>query len=310
MMKSLIKEFSKDTNLNAFNHAYNVISQYIDEVINTIKQRNPYIINYELYVANEVFTGVEYFNSSLDLFLLVDAPQIELNFVNKRHSKFKNNLIQYWNYFKANFKLFSSRKKKGEQVIKQTNKKVLNLQDYDIEVLLYDLFSELTKLLYKESKLYIDTKKISIVGKEEFGVDINIYPVFITDTNSFCLYNTSTSKKIIIDFYERFDNIEIKDIKTQGYFKQQIKIFNNLYWNLFQQKPNQIFIESLLFDCPNELFAQDETITTINIINYLKNSTMQNKKSICNTNISLFKEPLNTIKYEMAIKFVNILKIQ
>ena len=92
-------------------------------------------------------------------------------------------------------------------------------------------------------------------------------------------------------------------------FKKQIRVFNNIFWNVFKKTPNQIFIESILFSVPLEFYTDDVYETTLGIINYLKNSTMQNIKSICDDNVKLFAEPLNTFSFEIAYKFIRSLEI-
>ena len=41
----------------------------------------------------------------------------------------------------------------------------------------------------------------------------------------------------------------------------------------------------------------------------IKNNTMQNIKSICDETTDIFKESLNTINYETALKFISLIEI-
>lgn len=307
--RAVITEFSKPVDLTPFQNSYDLIVQHLRTAIDVIKQRNPYITDYKIYVANEVFSGTEFFASSIDLFVVFNAVQIELNYNDRPKKKFTKNIQYFWKEFKSYFNLFSSKKKKSEKLIKETEKRVLSLKDYNVEVLYNDLFVNLTKVLYKTSSIQLNGSKLVVVGNEEFGIDINIYPVFETYEGLYKLYNIYSQNNYIIDFKERFDNVYIKNIKTSEQFTNQIRIFNNLYWNILKQKPNQIFIESILFSCPDNLFTNDKVETTINLLNYLKNSAMQNIASICDTNSKLFTDNLNSTSLDLAIKFINNIQI-
>ena len=146
--KSIINEFSKKIHLPSFQNAYDLIYQHLTKTIETIKQRNPYIVDTNFYVANEAFVDTAYYASSLDIFVVFNAVQIELNYNNKPKNKFKNNLRYFWREFKNHFNFFSSKKKKKEKLLKETEKRVMSLKDYDVETLYNDLFINLTKLLY------------------------------------------------------------------------------------------------------------------------------------------------------------------
>lgn len=306
----IIKDFSRKVNLEPYNRAYNIIQGVLERAIGNIKQRNPYISNYKLFVANEVFSGAEFYASSLDFFVVFDAVQIELNTTPKKKGKFLTSLKLFWSTFKNNFRIFRSKKKKVEAEIKKVQKKALDLDNYDVRMLYSDLSVEMAQYLYNKTEIIINQNSITIIGDEELGIQVNIYPVFGKENDKYSLYGTNTYSPVVIDFKNRFINIDDMNDLTNDMFITQIRIFNNLYWNIIRQKPNQIFIESLLFCCPIELYKLNTLQTTINIINYIKNSTMQNITSICDSSISVFKDLLNTTSYENAIKFINSLNIE
>lgn len=302
---NIINEFAKDTDETSFLNSYSLIEEKLHNTINLIKSRNPYIGEYQIFVANEVFSKGEFFSSEIDLFVVFNAVQIELNYQKKKKNAFINNLKIFWKEFANNFKIFMSKKKKKERYFKSIDKKVSNINEYDVEMLYNDLLVQIAKSLYENTNLGINKNKITILGEEEFGIIINIYPVFYVDDEKYKLYDIKKQTSLVIDFKNRFENLNYKDSITNGNFFRQVKIFNNLYWNIMKKKPNQIFIESLIFNCPNELFVENVLETTINLINYLKNSTMQGNTSICDLNCNLFNEVLNTTNYENAIRFIN-----
>lgn len=306
---NIIKEFAKSVDNSSFNQAYSKVNQYINDALSIIKKRNPYINNYDIFIANEAFSDAEFYASTLDIFIVFNAVQIELNQEKNKENKFIKSIKYFWQSFQDNFFIFRSKKRKNNKYLKKVEKKVMLLEKYNVTTLYNDILVQLSKQMYNKTELYINSNKITIIGEEEFGLPINIYPVFYVDEEKFKLYNIKTDKNIIIDFKDRFQNVEIKNLQTNDNYINQIRIFNNIYWNIFKQKPNQIFIESLIFSCPNNLFVNDVVETTINLVNYIKNNTMQNLKSICDETIDLFNEQLNTVDYQSALKFINKIEI-
>lgn len=306
---NIIKEFAKSVDNSSFNQAYSKVNQYINDALSIIKNRNPYINNYDIFIANEAFSDAEFYASTLDIFIVFNAVQIELNQEKNKENKFIKSIKYFWQSFQDNFFIFRSKKRKNNKYLKKVEKKVMLLEKYNVSTLYNDILVQLSKQMYNKTELYINSNKITIIGEEEFGLPINIYPVFYVDEEKFKLYNIKTDKNIIIDFKDRFQNVEIKNLQTNYNYINQIRIFNNIYWNIFKQKPNQIFIESLVFSCPNNLFVNDVVETTINLVNYIKNNTMQNLKSICDETIDLFNEQLNTVDYQSALKFINKIEI-
>ena len=74
---------------------------------------------------------------------------------------------------------------------------------------------------------------------------------------------------------------------------KMLKIMNALFRNSSRSYilPNQIYIESLLYNTPDELFAGDDIYSIfIKIINYLNFSNVSQFKSILNPDITLEKE--------------------
>lgn len=306
---NIINEFSKSVDNSSFEQAYNKINQYLNDALTVIKNRNPYIINYDILIANEAFSDAEFFGSTLDIFVALNAVQIELNQTKKEENRFVKSLKCFFQTFKENLFIFSSKKSKNKKYLKNVEKKVMSLENYNVTTLYNDLLVQLSKLMYNKTELYINNNKISIVGEEEFGLYINIYPVFYVDEDKFKLYNINTNKNLVIDFKNRFENIDIKNIQTDDKYINQVRIFNNIYWNIFKQTPNQIFIESLINYCPNNLFVDDIFETTINIVNFIKNESLQNVKSICDNETNIFDEQLNTIDFQTALKFINKIEI-
>lgn len=305
--KQYILEFSRGANYGAFKHAHDLMMASLEEAMKNIMLRNSFIKSYDLVVANEAFSGADISESSIDFFLILDSLQMELNYNEKQKNKLINTIKAFWSDFRKNYKLIR-RRKNSKKLIEKTEKKLLIIKDYDITNFYQDLFIQLVKLFPESTTISINKNKVTIEDKEEIGVDVNIYPVFSHDEGLY-LYNIHRNKKTLINFRNRFANLDEKYWDTKQMSRVQIRILNKIFYNIFKYVPNQIFIESLVYNVPINLFTYNIYETSLNIINYLRNSTMQNFKSICDENISLFKEPLNTERYETALKFVNNIRI-
>lgn len=77
------------------------------------------------------------------------------------------------------------------------------------------------------------------------------------------------------------DNFENKNKKTKDLFRQTILIFKNLALKEknISSLPKEIF-ETMLYNVPNEMFVNDSKETMINIINYVRNNSAKQYKTI------------------------------
>lgn len=306
--RNQINSYIQGVNLQAFSNAYLEVNSALENSMNSIISRNPLINKYEVRVANEALSGTAIASSSIDLFLILDAMQMELNYNIKRGRSLAYRTRKFFDDFKQNFVLFR-RKKKSTKKIEKEDKKFEEETNYNIETFFKDLKLQLSKNLTQSTKIYVYGNNISVVNKGELGVDVNIYPIFAVDEDKYNLYNIATGRKIEISFRERFENVEMMYEQTNHMSKVQNRILNCIYYNIFKTVPNQIFIESLLFNIPINLYSSNIVDTTSNIISYLKNSNFAEFKSICDENVLLFSEPLNTTKIETAYKFIRNITI-
>ena len=191
--KDLINSFGKVVNTTAFDNAFSSISYHIDKAMETIQGHNASIQGYEILVANEVFSGCEFTSSNLDIFLLLDAKQIELNLNEKKSYQIKTFIKDFFEKFRSNFKLFK-RKKVSKKKLEKQEKKVLGNLKYDVASFYKDLQIQLCKTLYKTSKVGINAYGLNLYGNDEFGVNINIYPVFEYEEDVLKLYKLKYKK--------------------------------------------------------------------------------------------------------------------
>ena len=94
--EELVNSFAEQTNMTVFKNSYAISNEIISEAMSVIIKRSALIKGFELMVANEVFSGTEFSNSNLDLFLILDAKQLEIN---NNQSKKKGRFIQNFKFF-------------------------------------------------------------------------------------------------------------------------------------------------------------------------------------------------------------------
>lgn len=307
LSKNIIDEFVKYPNQNSFNNSFAQISMAIENAMKTIMDRNPRINKYNLVIANEAFSGSVISSSSLDLFLILDAPQIELNFKEKDSNVFVKSTKVFFKTLRENLRFFK-KKKKSLKKIKKEEVKLLKIENYNILNFFKDFQIQLSKQLYTTTVISISSNCIKIVGHDEFGIEINIYPVFRDAQNSIRIYNTRNKKESIVDFKNRYQNFDNKNFRTKNIYKLIVRIFNNIYYNTYKIVPNQIYIESLLYNVPDEYFSLNFYNSILLIVNFLKNCDMQNFVSICDQDKLLFNETLNNVSPEISYKFIKSLK--
>ncbi len=306
LSKKMIADFLKPINEAPLNNAFSYINKLINRAMFIITSKNSLIYDYEVLIGNEALTKTATPYSSLDIYLLLDAVQLELNYEKNNKKNVLKHIKSFFVDFFNNFKLVKSKNTKKR--LKTIQKRVEKITNYDVLSFCYDLQVNLCKKLSINTKTVITNTGIKIMGKEELGVEVNIYPVFQGEDYD-TIYNLKTKKHTIINFNDKIPNFDAKNLETDNQYERQIKLFNSIFFNIFERNANQIFIESLLYNVPDNLFVKDDYITFVNVLNFLKNSTMQNFVSICDKNVNLFKDPLNTISFETAYKFINTIKI-
>ena len=74
-----------------------------------------------------------------------------------------------------------------------------------------------------------------------------------------------------------------------------LKILNYLMRETTKFPTNQIFLESLLYNCPDSFFKGDDIYNCfIKIINYLRFSDISHYKSVLNENKTIFNDLTTT----------------
>ena len=113
---------------------------------------------------------------------------------------------------------------------------------------------------------------------------------------------------ITIDFRQRYMNIGKKIDEANSSFRDVLRIYNALYLNLMEEKPNMIMLESLLYNCPNNLFTDDIYQSFLNTANYLFVTSIFQLKSVCDENTKLVNESLCKGDLSQISRFLKLIK--
>ena len=312
--KNYIEQLSQPINPVYCQNVYNYVCDKFDLALKNIIAKSPIISNYDFKIVNECATQTQTQtqSSSLDIFLSIKSPKLEMSVVklNKNiFKKFFNRLKNAYLEVKTEKKLKKKKKKNKQQnnentvLSKNTN---FSYDKYNINDLKKDLLQNLVKYFTNETILYITKYGITLESKNELGMTVNIY-IVMENGKKYRIFNSESYKLTTIDFGERFANFEVKNYETNYNYQKAVRLFNSLFVNIMNYSLNQIYIESLLYSCPNELFNGSTYEMFLKLYNYLKIKLNLNCKSITNENINVLNDNLSKINLYDFNKFLKIL---
>ncbi len=293
--RDLIEGIVRTSNAEFLEGTDKKVQSLLSLAIENLSQKIPYINfdNSYLQPMNELLTGGFTDISSFTYFLAIDSSQLELNTIRSddKWKKLKARVIYAWKNRKPQKK--KRRKKDKDLEITQSKPRDFDPSFYNIFSLAEDLQKNMTEYLSQTSIVYLEGKRLRIVGKDDFGTNtqIVIYPVF-SNYNIYKFYLDKKRGFLSINNDLRLEHLDEKLEKVGYIYSQMIKVFNVLYSNINKVLPNQLFIESLLYNCPDELFVEDVYQSFVNIINYLSMADVKNFKSIINEDKNIFNDIL------------------
>lgn len=262
-----------------------VLSLAVDNLSSQISYIN--LKNVLLQPVNELVTNAFVDNSNFVYFLGINNAQLEMNTAHK---------MNFWKNFKERFKYaWKNRKDFGKRKRKRRKKKLkyeeekqkdikIDPSKYSIYNLAEDMQNSICNYLYETSMISCVDNCLQIVGKDDFGTNtsIIIYLVHMNETG-FKYYAGFKKGFIDVNVNKRIENVNQKiNLVGENYVKI-LKVFNTLFYNVNGYMPNQVFMESILNYCPNELYESDDIFKVyLKIVNYLSLKTIRNIKSINN----------------------------
>lgn len=306
LSKDLIEGLRDSTNLEFVNNLNFTVFSLVDQALKDLSNKSSFIQPEKAYFmpVNEIYTGATTSQSAYAYFLGIANTEIELNSTDKKHF-FKN----FWKRIVRAWKM-SKKKKKKKKKIEERTLTVVTKEKYTIDDLRNDFVYYLSNLISTSSIIYEYEDHIMVVGKEDFGtsVKINIYITMYDEKNGvFKMYNGRKNRYYDVDLNERFKNLANKMESCEN-FVNMIKIYNSIYSRAYSKVPNQILIESLVYNCPAVLFEHDVYQTFLNVSNYIRMIDVDALRSICNNTKSIFKEKL-IIDAGAQVEFSKLIRI-
>lgn len=303
-----IKSFAVSVDYEIIENALNNLNVIIDNALSDIKKNNAFLVgNCEILPINEFCNGAVSPNSTLDILLILTSSQLEFNTVKLNKNKFKNfwNKIKYaWKHRKDDSK--RSRRKRR----KQTEKIEIVFKDkskYDMYQFKQDLLNSIVNYISPTTICSIESGVIKIYG-ESLPFKTRIFPVI----NKFGSYNYFLERKnkfINLDFKDRFKIIKEMTENYGEKYLAILRIFNALYFNIYNISPNQIFIESLVFNLPKEAFLKKSDYETfVFAVNYFININLNSLKSCVDSTQKIYEDILSGISLVNIVDFFNNLK--
>lgn len=323
--KGMIEEFGSIPDANDFRDVVYHLTDIFEEISLELSKTNSYINikNIELLPFGDYTNNTEISSSEVDLFLTVKSAQIELNSIGPMENKWKNfwnRVVKAWKNRKNNTK---KAKKKAENIAKK-QAKILTITElkekkekpYNITSLKDDFYNKLVDKFSTSTILYNQSTNIRILAKDELGFKINIYPAFKHDEgikfwdnykNKFFFTNPLEAESLIKSKNEKINLIN--EFKIIDIFCKIIRVFKNLYLNILNSE-NYLFIDSLIYNCPDSLFKVNSNDSVYNIfikvLNYLNNVDISKFKSIYNFEKTIMEqENINYFRMKKFIKEIN-----
>ena len=304
--RELIEGLNESNNQEFAERVNDLVYGLMGEVVNSISLKSPFVRMDKcvLIPVNEVYLGSFCQLSEYTYFLGVENTQIEFN------SSLKKNWWKYiWREFRASWRL--GRKKKYKK-IKNKAQTVENVEKYKLSDLRHDVVSKLAENLSETSIVYEYPRYVSIIGKDDFGtgVKVNIFVcIYDSNTDTYKMFKENKNKFFSINFGKSYQNLENKKKECGQMFVNMVKIFNALYSKAYDRIPNQILIESLMFNCPKILFDKKDVYQTfVNVANYIRLKDPKSFVSVCDEAKNIFDEPL-IVKSGSQLEFGKIINM-
>ncbi len=311
--KQLIESIAEMDNSEFVNDVEEKINSLVYLAVDDMSKSIPYVDvdKCVLQPVNEIFNGAITPESEFVYFLGFSSPQIEMNCLqyNDFWKKLKDRLLYAWNESKK------SKKKKSRKKIEEAPKETVyefNDTRYNLEMLKADLQKAFVKNLTMTSIVYNYDNFIRIIGRDEFGIrtQIIIYPCLI-EGNNFKFFINRKKGFYSINFEKRTELFIDKTSRVGDVFVKMIKIFNTLFRNSARTyiMPNQIFIESLLYNTPDELFDGENIYDTfIKIVNFLNMTDINDFKSILDPNLTISQDKTTKNNQMIFLRFLRTLR--
>ncbi len=303
-LENIISSSNEKINIDIDNKVNAIFSLVVLE----LAKNNSFISldNVCLLPVNETFNRA--FSSSVkhEYILGFSNLQIEIN-----SQKSLNIFVNFFRKLKESYMASrENRKRNSNRKTRKNNKKNaknsnFNAKKYNFMDLRSDIFKTLPLFLTTKTSITLKDNSFYITG-EDIGVNANVVVhLMLCDSNqNLKAYNAKTSRFYPFTLNVRYENFFAKQNNVGFNFVNVLKILNTLYSLKTGHDCNQIFLESLLYNVPDELFIGDIRKVFLNCINYIKLSDVSKFKSIASLQ-TIYKDKLTqSNKYSEAISAI------
>ena len=294
----------------------------IDDITIDLASHNKFVNlnSVDLKLTGDFALHTNIIHSDLDFYLAIRSGQLELNTLKELQNKpkrFLTRLKKAWLTVRARKKrrFFTRKKKKNDQLLTEEQLTKKKQKPYVLRDLQEEYFNYILPNFTELSVIYNKTDRITILSKEELGYSVNIIPVFVHDDElRYWDHNKNQIKVILLNDAIRLMEEKNEEINKLNYsqntinsktaklnnndiFYKVVRIFKSLTVNAWQTT-NLSFIDSLLYNCPNELFVGNVYEAFIRSFNYLKNANIADFYSVYNLSKNMYVQH-NTMPMEI-----------
>lgn len=294
--KQLIEMIANKDNSEFVKNINEKVNQLLALSIENLAKKVSYISldNVVLQPINETFNNAFVDGSYYAYLLGIENAQLQLNTIRKEGfwKGFKKKFVYFWKNRKLFKKKKKHRRKKKNEKVENLDIKNIDKTKYTIYDLTEDLQQSLSYFLSESSMIYANKNALQIVGKDDFGPNVKIL-IYVVSLESQVYKHFLSHKKGFLDINlpNRLNFLGEKQQGAGENFVKMMKVLNALYFNVNGNVPNQVFLESILCSCPDELFQGNDIFKVyLKIINFLSIKTIRRIKSINDTTKTIHED--------------------
>ncbi len=283
--KELINSIVRQDHKKYINKLNKKVNQVLATSINLLSNKVSYINlkNVVLQPMNEILNGSFVDNSKFIYFLGIDNAQLELN--STKSTNFWRNFKERLKFAWENRKTFKKKKRRQRRRRKEEQKMTtinFDPSKYNMYALSEDLQNSLCSILTESTIISLKDCKLSIIGREDFECNTEIVIYLVSNNSeSFKFYSSNKKGFTEINLNSRIDKFNEKLQETGENLIKIMKIFNTLYYNVNGKMPNQVYLESVLYFVPSQLYQGDDIYKAfLKVVNYLKLKSIRNINSV------------------------------
>lgn len=304
--KETIVGFAKSVDEELIKSNLEKLDLVLSETMSDLSKKNAIIgTDYKAVVFNEFASGASTPISNIDAFLLLNSPQLEFNTVKLTKNKFKT----FWNKVKAawtNVRSKKKRKRKRRDSTENNKAKDIMSNKYTMSSFSADLLNSITRYITPLSIASTTNCVLTITG-EDFSFPVRVFPA-IKKGDDYLIFDGYQNKFIKYNLSQRFENLSERFEGVEEKFLALCRIYILLYYNIYSEKCNSFFIESLLYNMPREVFTEDIYEAFINSINFFNNAAFKSFVSVLNREKPMFKDEMLHASMYQTYDFIKNIK--